>query len=99
MKKIRPSRNKHRFPRNPVKSVEARGRDLIIRLTDWTDDDPQNEPGFDVEVYIGGVYDWNESQTFGLRHHAGDKNAAKSAAIRFAQEQTEKIMRAGKDLR
>lgn len=62
MKQIQPSLNEHQWPRQTVKSIEVRKLDLVFRIADWGRD--HEEPAFDVEVYIGGVYDWNQSQTF-----------------------------------
>ena len=42
MKAIKPSTNAARWPRNKVKSIECRKRDLIVRITDWTKD--KDEP-------------------------------------------------------
>jgi hypothetical protein len=89
MKRIQPSDNDHQFPRHATQSVETRDRVLVIRIADWTDD--KNEPAYDVEVYIGGVYDWNESKTFTLREYK-TKPAAKVEAINFFNEQTRKLL-------
>ena len=43
-------------------NVECRKRDLVIRITNWFDD--KDEPGIDVEVYVGGKYDRGQSQCF-----------------------------------
>jgi hypothetical protein len=83
MKRIKPSVNAHSWPRQEVKSIECRKRDLIVRIADWTRD--KDEPAFDVEVYIGGVYDWSQSESCTF-HRYGSKLAAKNAAIKFAQE-------------
>ncbi len=48
------------WPQNLVKSVECRPRDLVLRITNWMSD--KDEPAYDVEVYVGGVYDWNLSK-------------------------------------
>jgi len=55
MKQIQPTPNEHQWPRSEAKTVECRKRDLVIRISDWSRD--KDEPAFDVEVYIGGVYD------------------------------------------
>lgn len=89
MKKIVPTPNEYHFPRNAVKSVDCRERDLVIRIADWMDD--KDEPSFDVEVYIGGVYDWNESKTFTMYEHK-NKDVCKKLAIAFAQAQTAKLL-------
>ena len=92
MKQIRTSKNEHSFPRNPVNTVECRKRDLVIRIADWSRQSLQSgEPAWDVEVIIGGVYDWNESQTFTLREYR-TKIAAKLAAIEFAGKQIRKLL-------
>ena len=77
------------WPRHAVKTVECRKRDLVIRITDWLSD--KEEPAYDVEVYIGGVYDWNESQTFALSSGL-TPGEAKLNAITFAQSQTAKLL-------
>jgi hypothetical protein len=83
--------NEHSWPRNTVKHVECRKRDLVIRITNWLDD--VEEPAFDVECYIGGVYDWNESKTFSTENHTPRPRSnaeARLEAIEFAQKQIAK---------
>jgi len=89
MKKIAQSTNTHNWPRKAYPTIECRKRDLIIRIADWSRD--KEEPAFDVEVYIGGVYDWNESKCCTKRKH-GTMKAAKSAAVTFAQSQISKLL-------
>jgi hypothetical protein len=89
MKTIKPSNNEAHWPRHEVKAIEARKRDLVIRITDWTDD--KEEPAYDVEVYIGGVYDWNESEIFSLHKHT-TKAMCKKAAITYTQNQIKKLL-------
>ncbi len=92
MKQIQPTANEHSWPRNAVQSVECRKRDLVIRIADWTRQSIRTgEPAYDVEVYIGGVYDWNESDTFTL-HEFGTKEACKAAALAFVAKQTAKLL-------
>ena len=104
MKRIKPSPNKHHWPRKAVRSIECRPRDLVVRITDWTRD--RYEPGYDVEVYIGGVYDYNESKVFGFspdsKHGQNGpllahvllltKEQAKAAASYFASQQIAKLL-------
>lgn len=94
MKQIQPTRNMHSWPRARVQSVECRKQDLVIRITDWLKD--PDEPAYDVEVYIGGVYDWNESQSFTLWTEAGprtrSKEQAKQLALEFVQQQLVKLL-------
>jgi len=87
MEAIKESANEHKWPRKEYKHVEARKRDLLVRIADWTKD--KDEPAFDVEVYIGGVYDWNESESFSTRK---GKKAAKQKAITFASTQIAKLL-------
>jgi hypothetical protein len=68
------------WPRNLVKSIETRKRDLVIRIANWTRD--KDEPAYDVECFIKGVYDWNESKVC----------ATKADAIDFAQSQIAKLL-------
>lgn len=93
MKTIEPSPNKEQWPRQAVKTVECRKRDLVLRITDWIDD--KDEPAFDVEVYVGGVYDWNQSKSF-TRWNGDDPlktaNDCKREAIAFAQAQIAKLL-------
>jgi len=89
MKAIKATTNQHSWPRKSVKTVEARKRDLVIRISDWSRD--KSEPAFDVEVYIGGVYDWNESETLTFRKY-GTKAESKRAAVAFAQAQIAKLL-------
>ena len=89
MKTIKPSDNEANWPRHAVSSVDCRKRDLVIRITDWMDD--EDEPAYDVECYIGGVYDWNESHTFTLSSGLTAEQA-KAAAIEYAAEQMAKLL-------
>ena len=75
------------WPRSSVDAVACRKRDLVIRIANWLDD--ADEPAFDVELYIRGVYDWNESKTFALRQYKSPERA-RAAAIKFAQAQVNK---------
>lgn len=86
--KIKPSSNPQQWPRRAVESVECRKRYLVIRITDWTRD--KDEPAYDVECYIGGIYDFNESQVFSTKD--GGKQSAKARAIAFASAQTQKLL-------
>jgi len=79
------------WPRNLVETVKCRKRDIVIRITDWTRD--KDEPAFDVECYVAGVYDWNESQTFCTRSAKQTRKQAKTAAIAFAQKQIAKFVK------
>lgn len=93
MKRIRPSKatgaNGVQWPRHPVKSVECRKNDLVLRITDWLTD--KDEPAYDVEVYIGGVYDWNESKSFTI-FSLKTPEKAKAAAVKFAQRQIARLL-------
>jgi hypothetical protein len=89
MKRIKPSPNEHQWPRCETKTVACRKHDLVVRITDWTRD--KDEPAYDVEVYIGGVYDWNESETFSTRIFK-TKGNARRAATKFAQDQIAKLL-------
>jgi hypothetical protein len=85
MKQIKPTNNEHQWPRRAVASIECRKRDLVVRISDWTR--YREEPAYDVEVYVGGVYDFNLSESFpvnGSKKQARDKAAA-FAAQRIAQ--------------
>lgn len=89
MKTITPSRNSPHWPRYAVKNVETRKRDLVIRLTDWTDD--EDEPAYDVEMYIGGVYDFTLSKTFTC-NGGRTKAQAKDQAAVFASRQIGELL-------
>ena len=95
MKRIKPTQPDAQgvqWPRHAVPAVECRKRDLVIRIADWSRQSLRNgEPGYDVEVYIGGVYDWNESRTFTLREHE-TKARAKVSAIDYASAQIAKLL-------
>lgn len=54
-----------------------------MRIADWSRD--KEEPAYDVEVYVGGVYDWNLSETCSTHQH-GTLAAAKQAAIAIASK-------------
>lgn len=73
-------------------SVPERSRDLVLRITNWTDD--EDEPAYDVECYIAGVYDFNESKTFRLNRGYGkiSKDSARWEATAFAQQQIAKLI-------
>lgn len=90
MKLIEPSPAPHHYPRTPIKSVETRKRDLVIRISDWTRD--KDEPAYDVEVYVGGVYDSTISETFCTRNAGRTKAQAKAEAIAFAQKQVAALL-------
>lgn len=81
MKRIKPTPNEHQWPRTEVKSIECRKRDLVVRIADWNRV-KTGTAGFDVEVYIGGVYDFNESKNFNT----------KAEAITYAQSQIAKLL-------
>lgn len=85
MKTITPSPNPQQWPRHAVKSVETRKRDLVIRITDWTRD--KDEPAYDVETYVAGVYDYNLSKVFATRSAGRTKQQARSEAVAFASKQ------------
>ena len=89
MKHIKPTNNEHQWPRSAVNSIECRKRDLVIRIADWTRD--KDEPAYDVEIYVNGVYDWNESESCTFHKH-GTKKAAKLAAIEFAQQKVSALL-------
>lgn len=92
MQHIAPSTNPQEWPRNKVDSVECRKRDLVVRISDWTRQSRKTgEPAYDVECYIGGVYDWNESESFTLAEY-GTKAAAKVYAIAFAQKKIAELL-------
>ena len=78
------------WPKHVVKSVDTRKRDLVIRIANWMDD--KDEPAYDVECYVEGIFDWHESQTFTLSSGLTRKQA-KTAAIQFAQNQIAKLLK------
>lgn len=75
---------KNSWPRHKVDKVKCRERDLVIRITNWLDD--EEEPAIDVEMYIAGVYDWNESEAFSTLNAGRTKQQAKALALEFAQQ-------------
>ena len=89
MKSIRETDSEHRWPRTGVGSVKCRHRDLVVRIANWLDD--KDEPAYDVEVYIGGVYDFNESKSFTLWEHEYPTTAM-HLAIGYAQSQIAKLL-------
>jgi hypothetical protein len=92
MKKIKQTDNEHHWPRCNSRSVECRNRDLVIRISDWTRQSKDTgEPAYDVECYIRGVYDYNESASFTL-HSGLTKAQAKRSAIEFASKQIAKLL-------
>ena len=92
MKRVQVSTNKEQWPNQQVKSIECRKRDLIVRIADWTRQSLQTgEPGYDVEVYIGGVYSWGESKSFTLSSGL-TKKQAKQRATEYASAQIAKLL-------
>ena len=77
------------WPRHITKSVDTRKNDLVIRISNWLND--KHEPGYDVEVYNKGIYDWNLSESFTLSSGL-TKQQAKSKAIDFAKKTIEKLL-------
>jgi hypothetical protein len=83
MQRLQESPNKERWPRTAAPTIECRKRDLVIRIADWHRINPDTGTGgYDVECYIGGIYDWNESKNFDT----------KAEAVRFAQAQIAKLL-------
>jgi hypothetical protein len=81
MKRILPTNNTHQWPRQGVHSIETRKRDLVVRIADWSRV-KNGTAGYDVELYIGGVYDFNESKNFDT----------KRGAIEYAQGQIMRLL-------
>jgi hypothetical protein len=69
-------------------NVEARKRDLIIRIADWTRD--KDEPAYDVEIYCKGSYIGGEC--FTTRSSGRTKAEAKAAAVAYAQKEIADLM-------
>lgn len=87
MKAIKPTDNAHQWPRKATQSIETRKRDLVIRISDWTRQSlDTGEPAYDVETYVGGVYDYGLSAVCSVREYKS-KEAAKAAAVAFAHKQ------------
>ena len=89
MKQIKPTANEHNWPRSRVKAVKCGKRDLVVRITNWMSD--RDKPAYNVEVYIGGVYDWNESECFPMHQHKTEETC-KALAIAFANAQIAKLL-------
>lgn len=77
------------WPRHKRTSIETRKRDLVFRIADWRRD--KDEPGFDVEIYAAGIYDFNQSKSFTVYEH-GTAKRAKAGAIRFVQEKVAELL-------
>ena len=77
--------NATNWPRKAVSSIECRRRDLVVRIADWTK--TKDEPAYDVEVYVGGVYDYGLSKTFTTKSSGQTKKEARTAAVAFAAQQ------------
>lgn len=94
MKRIAASNNPHQWPRQKVKQVECRPRDLVIRIADWIADwtADKSEPAYDVEVYVGGVYDFNLSQTFCTLNAGKTKKQACAEAVAFAGQRISELL-------
>ena len=92
MKHVQPTQNEHSWPRHKVPFVECRSRELVIRIADWSRQSLETgEPAYDVEVYIGGVYDWNESKSCTVYEY-GTKAQAKAQAVVFAQAKVAQLL-------
>jgi hypothetical protein len=89
MKQINESTNTPKWPKQQIDRITCRKRDLIIRIANWMED--EDEPGYDVECYIGGVCDWNESKSLTIFEYK-TKAMAKKQAINFAQKQIAKLL-------
>ena len=87
---IKQSNNEQQWPRHAINSVECRKRDLVIRIADWTR--TKDEPAYDVEVYVGGVYDWDLSKTFTTKNSNHTKAQAKAMAVQFAAKQIASLL-------
>lgn len=70
--------------------VKCRAKDLVIRIADWTRD--RSEPAFDVEIYIKGVYNFDESKTFSTKSSNHTKQQARTLAVVFASQQIAKLL-------
>lgn len=90
MNPLRLSKNPERWPRHRVGSVACRSKDLVIRIADWTSD--ADEPSYDVEVYVGGVYDWTLSGTFSTLNAGRTKRQARDEAVAFASRQISALL-------
>lgn len=80
MKLIKETPNEHHWPRQAVGSIECRKRDLVVRIADWHRI-TSGTGGYDVEVYIGGVYDWNQSKNFDTKPEAAAFAAQKISEL------------------
>lgn len=89
MKRIKETPGAHHWPRHKVDTLKLRRRDLVLRISNWLSD--KDEPAYDVEVYIGGVYDWNESKTFALSSGLTG-GTAKQRAIKHAQKKIRELL-------
>ena len=89
MKQLKPSNNPQQWPRKAVPNIECRKRDLVVRIADWTR--TKEEPAYDVEVYVGGVYDFHLSQTFPATN-GKSKAQAKAEAVAFAQKRIHELL-------
>jgi len=59
-------------------SIECRKRDLIVRIANWKR--TKAAPYYDVETYIGGVYNQTHSKSFESK-----QDAVKFAADKLAE--------------
>lgn len=90
MKQIEESKNAARWPRCKSVKIDCRKRDLVIRVADWTRD--KEEPAFDVETYVGGIYDFNLSKSFTTKSSGKTNAQAKAEAVAFASAQIAKLL-------
>lgn len=73
---------------NTKNMLECRKRDFIIRIANWIKN--KDEPGYDVEIYIGGIYQATMSKGFYLSSGFTPKQA-KNEAIKFSQKQIKEL--------
>lgn len=68
------------------RNTPLRHRDLlVIKIVDWSDDPDDCEPAIDVEVYINGEFDSEESKIFQIPS-GENKDKALEKARKFAGE-------------
>lgn len=53
----------------------------------------KDEPAYDVEVYLAGVFDWRLCETFCTKNAGRTKAEARQLAIKFAQDSIAKFLR------
>ncbi len=74
------------------KKTPLRDRDILtLKIVDWSDDEKEDEPAIDVEIYTEGIFDAEQSKVFSIRG-----NITKSRACELARSYAAEFVNIGK---